>query len=431
MRNLSLRTSYGTAFLLSLSCVLAMDSIERMVTIMSTPKHKHLKYEDRFVIQEFLNLNHSFTAISIRIDKDRKRISKEVYKLRILKPARVKRDPDCPKTQKPPYVCNGCELKNRCQKNQYRYDAAVAQSEYEITLRREHSHLKITKDQVAAINDVIAPLMIDKHHSVNHVYAAHPELLPMSNSTFYRYVDIGLLNVRNIDLARKVRYRVKKEYDYSAERRKDHSYKLGHFYTDLKDYIEHNPMASIVEVDTVIGTQGGKGGKCFHTMLFRTYNFMLIFMLPYKKSIYVLQVFEILKKLLGEIGFSRLFEVILADNGTEFSDPETIEMSSRSGERLSFMFFCDLNCSWQKGSLEKNHEYIRYVLPKGTSFAGITQDEVNLLASHIISVPRLCLNNQSPYDAALGFIGKYNMDLLGIQKIDNDDINLTKTLLKR
>lgn len=275
-----------------------MVSNERMVTIMSTPKHKHLKYEDRFVIQEFLNLNHTFTAIAIRIDKDRRCVSKEVLKHRILKPARAKRDPDCPKTAKPPYVCNGCDSKDRCQKNQYRYDAAVAQSEYEITLRRERSHLKISKDQIVAINDVIAPLMIEKHHSVNHVFAAHPELLPMSKSTFYRYVDIGLLNVRNIDLARKVRYRVKKEYDYTEVRPKDHSYKLGRFYSDFKDYIEYTPMASIVEIDTVIGTQGGKGGKCFLTMLFRAYNFMLIFTLPYKKSIYVLQVFEILKKLL-------------------------------------------------------------------------------------------------------------------------------------
>lgn len=398
---------------------------------MSTPKHKHLKYEDRFVIQEFLNLNHTFTAIAIRIDKDRRCVSKEVLKHRILKPARAKRDPDCPKTAKPPYVCNGCDSKDRCQKNQYRYDAAVAQSEYEITLRRERSHLKISKDQIVAINDVIAPLMIEKHHSVNHVFAAHPELLPMSKSTFYRYVDIGLLNVRNIDLARKVRHRIKKEYNYTEVRPKDRSYKLGRFYSDFKDYIEYNPMASIVEIDTVIGTQGGKGGKCFLTMLFRAYNFMLIFTLPYRKSIYVLQVFEILKKLLGELEFSRLFEVILADNGTEFSDPESIELSSRSGERLSFMFYCDPNCSWQKGSLEKNHEYIRYVLPKGTSFAGISQDDANLLASHINSIPRLCLNNQSPYEAALGFIGKNNMDLLGIQKIDNDDINLTKSLLKR
>ncbi len=398
---------------------------------MSTPKHKHLTYEDRFVIQEFLNLNHTFTSISFRLDKDRRCIAKEVYKHRVLRPARVKKDPDCPKTSKAPYVCNGCPSKDNCRKTQYRYDAAIAHSEYEITLRRERAHLKITKDQVAAINDVIAPLMIEKHHSVNHVFAAHPELLPISKSTFYRYVDIGLLNVKNIDLARKVRYRVKKEYDYTAVRPKDRAYKLGRFYSDFKDYMEHNPMASIVEIDTVIGTQGGKGGKCFLTMLFRNYNLMLIYVLPYKKSIYVLQVFEILKKLLGIFEFSRLFEVILADNGSEFSDPESIEICARSGERLSSVFYCDPNCSWQKGSLEKNHEYIRYVLPKGTSFAGISQDDATLLASHINSIPRLCLNNQSPYEAALGFIGKNNMDLLGIQKIDNDDINLTRSLFKR
>lgn len=38
--------------------------------------------------------------------------------------------------------------------------------------------------------------------------------------------------------------------------------------------MELHPMASIVEMDTVIGTTGGKGGKCFLTMLFRNFNFM-------------------------------------------------------------------------------------------------------------------------------------------------------------
>ena len=32
------------------------------------------------------------------------------------------------------------------------------------------------------------------------------------------------------------------------------------------------------------------------------------------------------------------------------------------------IYYCDPNRSDQKGALEKNHEYIRYVLPKGTSF---------------------------------------------------------------
>lgn len=118
--------------------------------------------------------------------------------------------------------------------------------------------------------------MTEKHHSVNHVFAAHPEPLPMSKSTFYKYIDLGILNVKNIDLQRKVRYRVKKEYDYTRAKTKDNGIKLGRFYRDFQDFLEHNPNASIVEMDTVIGTQGGKGGKCFLTLLFRSFNLMVI-----------------------------------------------------------------------------------------------------------------------------------------------------------
>lgn len=95
------------------------------------------------------------------------------------------------------------------------------------------------------------------------------------------------------------------------------------------------------------------------------------------------------------------------------------EISTKTGDRLSKVFFCDPNSSWQKGCIEKNHEYIRYVLPKGTSFAGISQENANLLASHINSVPMMSLNNQSPYEAALGFLGKRNLDSLGITKTVN------------
>ena len=143
------------------------------------------------------------------------------------------------------------------------------------------------------------------------------------------------------------------------------------------------------------------GGNCFLTLLFRQFNFMLIYLMPYKKSVYVNEVFNDLKALLGIDEFKRLFEVILTDNGTEFSDPESIEFDMNTGEKICSLFYCDTNCSWQKGSIEKNHEYIRYILPKGTSFASLTQDDCFLIASHINSTPRLSLNNHSPYDSIL------------------------------
>lgn len=392
--------------------------------------NKHLSFEDRCTIEEYLNHNFNFTQIASRIGKDRTTVARDVKKHRFLRTNSHCNNKPCCFENKPPYVCNGCSKFYNCRKIRYSYSHDVAYNEYKQNLIISRANLRITKEEIADINDTISPLMINKHHSVNHVYISHPELLPFSKSTFYKYIDLGILNVRNIDLARRVRFKVKKEYDYTREK-VDTKIKVGRFYSDFKIYMEFNPNASVVEMDTVIGTRGGKGGKCMLTLLFRKYNFMLIYLLPYKQSKYVNAVFNILKQRLGDDEFKRLFEVILTDNGTEFSDPESIELNMDTGEKLVSLFYCDPNSSWQKGSLEKNHEYIRYILPKGTSFAGLSQNDCYLIASHINSVPRRSLNNFSPYEEAFNFIGKDNMDYFHIKKIDYDDIDLSIRLLKR
>ncbi len=83
---------------------------------MTTPKYKHFKFEDRYVIQEFLRLNYSFTAIANRLKKDRRAVSKEILKHRFLKVGANKRKLDCTKPDKPPYVCNGCLTKHPANK---------------------------------------------------------------------------------------------------------------------------------------------------------------------------------------------------------------------------------------------------------------------------------------------------------------------------
>jgi len=374
---------------------------------MTTLKNKHLSFEDRCIIQEFLDYGYSFTQIGARLHKDRTTIAKEVLHHRYLKGSSTVA---CPNTDKAPYVCNHCDKKTRCKKQQYRYEASVANNEYRKVLSETRAVVKVSKEQVAAVNEIISPLMVHNHHSVNHVYAEHPEVLPFSKSTFYR---------------------VKKEYDYTRAK-VNVKIKNGRFYRDFNEYMDLHPDASVVEMDTVIGTGGGKGGKCFLTMLFRKSKLMLIFLLPYKKVQYVNEVFFSLKKTLGDDEFSRLFEVILTDNGTEFSDPETIEMSLEDPSRiLSNVFFCEPNCSWQKGTIEKNHQYIRYVLPKGTSFAGLTQEDCTLLANHINSVPRVSLNNHSPYEVAKLFVGEKNMNKLNLKCVSPDQINLSIRLLKK
>lgn len=408
-------------------CILAY---ERTYIMKNAKKNKHLSFEDRCIIEEYLNHSFNFTQISNRISKSRSTISRDIKKHRYLRASISCNNQPCCYENKPPYVCNGCSKFNNCHRIRYSYSHDVAYNEYKQNLINTRSNLRITKDQIASINDTISPLMIQKHHSVNQVFIEHPELLPFSKSTFYKYIDLGILNVRNIDLNRKVRFKVKKEYDYMRDK-VNTKMKIGRFYSNFKDYLEFHPNCSIVEMDTVIGTRGGKGGKCMLTLLFRNFNFMLIYLLPYKQSKYVNAVFNVLKNRLGNDEFTRLFEVILTDNGSEFSDPESIELDSNTGDKLCSVFYCDPNCSWQKGSIEKNHEYIRYILPKGTSFAGLNQNDCYLIASHINSVPRLSLNNVSPFDEALYFIGKENLDKFHIKKIDYDDIDLTIRLLKK
>ena len=45
--------------------------------------------------------------------------------------------------------------------------------------------------------------------------------------------------------------------------------------------------------------------------------------------------------------------------------------------------------------IEKNHEFIRYILPKGFSFKNITQKDCNLFMNNINSLCRDSLNGKS------------------------------------
>lgn len=75
-----------------------------------------------------------------------------------------------------------------------------------------------------------------------------------------------------------------------------------------------------------------------------------------------------------EHDYKNLFQMILADNDHEFFDVLNIECHHKTGDQNSKVFYCDLGVSWQKGGIEKNHKFIRYVLHKKTSLKNLTQN---------------------------------------------------------
>ena len=63
--------------------------------------------------------------------------------------------------------------------------------------------------------------------------------------------------------------------------------------------------------------------------------------------------------------FMNVFTLLLADNGSEFSNPKAIEFDKQNNQR-THLFYCNPNAPYQKGHCENNHEMIRRIVPKGT-----------------------------------------------------------------
>ena len=178
-------------------------------------------------------------------------------------------------------------------------------------------------------------------------------------------------------------------------------------------------------MDTVEGKQGG---KVFLTLLIRESKLMIIYLMERKNTECVEKAFKDLREKMGIKKYKELFEVILTDNGTEFYNPMSIEKVK--GEIVSHIFYCDPGASWQKGAIEKNHEYIRYILPKGRSFDKLTEENVDKIKSHINSVSRDSLEGKTPYEVIEPIITKEILSKMGIEKIKADEVELSPRLLK-
>ena len=180
-------------------------------------------------------------------------------------------------------------------------------------------------------------------------------------------------------------------------------------------------------MDTV---EGIKGGKVLLTMIFRNFNFMIARLLPNKTSEAVKKELDNIEKIIGTELFKCVFKCILTDNGGEFRRPDELETSIDSSKRC-WIFYCDANRSDQKAKVEKNHEYIRYIIPKGTSMDNYTQSDIDLMMSHINSTAREVLNFAIPYDMASIYLGMDTMKKLCFSKIQPDDIILKPYLINK
>ena len=243
----------------------------------------------------------------------------------------------------------------------------------------------------------------------------------------YRYIDAGMLGVGNLDLRRKVSYRQRRKQKKAIDTITNKKFRETRTYEDFLAYLKKHPGTNYVEMDTVLGTQGK--GKRMLTILFVQQSLMLIFLMRDGKANSVVEHFDWLTSALGLKTFRKLFPVILTDNGSEFK--YTLEMERTiDGANRTKIFYCDPQASWQKAHIEKNHEYIRYVIPKGKSLDPYTQEDFTILANNINNTKRLQYNGKAPIELAASDEFRELFRVTGIQPIPADDVMLKPHLLK-
>ena len=383
-------------------------------------KYKHLTLSDRNDIQLGLERGETFKAIGQSILKDPTTVSKEVKRNRQVRGSTCGNLP-CPLLDKAPFVCNGCpKRRQNCGYKKIFYLAKQAQKQYEQTLVEAREGTPLNSKTFWEMDKVISD-GVKKGQHIYHILKTHN--LDVSSSTVYRHIRKGYLSIAPIDLARAVKFKERRKNKLPSIPKEA---KKGRSYENFQNYLSLNQLNYLLEMDTVMGKMGGKVLLTFNLSFC---NFIFARLLDNKTALEVTKHLYDIKNTLHQAdkGFFHLFPVILTDNGGEFARVDDIEMDVRGESKL---FFCDPNRSDQKGRIEKNHTLIRDILPKGTFFDNLTQEDINLVCSHVNSVKRAALNGKSAYELFAFTYGEEIPKLLGISKIPAEDVCQSSILLQ-
>ncbi len=429
--------------------------------------NKHLTLDDRLTIESMLKEKYSFKDIASVLSKDPTTISKEIRshlifkrtgamhinynacklrfeckKSKICNPCHSERKYSlckscsmcntfcknfqksvCDKLKKPPYVCNGCSKRTHCSLEKRFYFATDAHKEYKHILSESRSGISLSENEIKYLDEIISPL-IKKQQSPHHIYINNRDLLMISERTIYRLIDSRIISARNIDLPRKVRFSARKK---TVSSKVDKKCRIGRDYQAFLTYKNEHYDTPIIQLDSV---EGKRGGKVLLTVHFVKAEFMLAFIRNHNDSQSVIEIFDMLYQKLQPERFINIFKVCLTDNGSEFSNPLALE-SDKQGNLRTRIFYCDPSSPYQKGSAERNHEFIRYFIPKGTDLAPFSQNDINLMMNHINSYSRESLGNKTPYEMFSFLYGEEILKTLGCYKISPQNVTLNKSIFSQ
>lgn len=348
-----------------------------------TVKGKHLSRDERIIIQTLINEGYSNRQIAGKLGRAPQTINNE-----------IKRGMYTQKSQ---------QLQNNKIYTYYKcvYSPDLAQDRYfENRIKSGRRPIPITGNPFVEWAD---HLMIHQEMSPASVIMLakkaklFPERFIPCIKTLYNWIDRKLIKTRNINLLMKLKLKNKKPTGFTRINKKvlGQSIELRPHAVDTRTTFGH------WEIDTVVGQKSGED-QVLLTMVERKSRYELILKIDGKQSCHVVNA---LRRLIKETGdaFPKIFKSITADNGPEFSD------LSECLKGLSEVYFTHPYASWERGTKENQHRFIRRHIHKGIPISTVTASTVHKIQEWMNRYPRKILNGQSAMEVFLKELIKENI----------------------
>ncbi len=405
----------------------------------------HFTLETRTVIENLLNEGKNISQIANELQRDRTNISREInkhktiyfpssfnnyhiclkydtcslYEYECYKTCKNVEINLCEKLISSPHVCNSCNDKKHCRHVKYYYKSFEANIEYRNSWSNVRKGLHYTELELNVLNNDFKNLVLNNKSIYHSIIVINKRGFNFNLKTIYKQIERGQLELKLSDLPRCRKHKKREEVDRSYKNTNIE----GHTYEDYEIYKKNNNKDNEMQIDTVEGIKENNAPVILSIEIVKI-KFLFIFIISAQNAEEVKFKLKYLRSLFGEELTIKLFKILLTDNGKEFSLTSLLEALPNAN-----IFYCHPYSSYEKGSIENNHELIRRVIPKGVSLKPYTQKDLDLLCSHINSLYRESLNGKCPFDLIEEYIPIEILDKLNIKRIDDDKVILNPYLL--
>ena len=203
--------------------------------------------------------------------------------------------------------------------------------------------------------------------------------------TLYRYADLGLLGIKNINLPEKLRRSPKKK------RNRENKRVLGRSIEERQAEVNDRSEFGHWEADLVIGSKKEDDDALLTLIERKTREYWMI-RVPGRDPNGVMAALESVRSQYSE-HWDDIFKTITTDNGSEFSMLSELEDLSKT-----LVYFAHPYTSCEKGSVERHNGLIRRFLPKGKRIDSYSDEQIAQIETWCNSLPRKLLGYRTPDD---------------------------------